>query len=364
MRLSRGPKENTLTLEFSDFSGGINLSAAETKFPDVGSVGATLWVKNFEVMPGGDLQKRADGNRYTLRDPDTGLAITEETRWYVQYPRVNGELMILIGTPNRLLQFNPWREENLTVLHRWNRYVTTMDWEVSNDRLYITTGVNYMLCWDGSNAPTYISEGYPANYRYPSVVRRHMGRLALTGFTDLQDSRAQSNLKVTGSPMDLADATVLNEAMIELRTADDDVPVGMGSLQSGLVADQPSGRSVAALIVGKGRDSIAVYGSDFANFSDVEVHTHTAGVGWVGPRAWCHGERGLYFASPFGIYLVNGPRPAECVSKGIAPVWGRDQALSDAPFPHAVADRLSRTVLFSDPEHQRIFCLMPVQGGT
>lgn len=358
MQVRPGFKENTLELVFDDFSQGVNLDVSEVQSP---GVSVALWMRNFEISHSGGLAARPDGCRISLRDPDTYSAIQESTKFFIEYARVGAPFLSLVATGTRLFVFDRFANVNLSEVTleggapAFRQPVRNLDWETFEGRLYIASGSNPLLCWDGVNPAYYIE--YEANYRFPSLCRRHMGRLMLSGFTDINDTRAQSQLRWTK----IGDAKVLEDAVEELRTSDDDVPVGMASLQSGLVTDQENGLSTAALIVGKSRNTIAVYGSDWPGYSDIQVHPHTTDVGWAGPRSWCHSERGLYFASNFGVHLISGPGPAKCVSKAIAQLWGGEYALADRTVPRARQEDIHLTQLMYDPQRKRVYLLLPVR---
>lgn len=365
MRFARGRKANTVDLIMDSFAEGMNISAVEHMHPEYGLVRGALYIENYEISPWGDLVKRPDGSRVNLRDPDTVQTISERCLRLLPFYRTNASMEMVLVTPTRLFKVNPYATialEEITLEDGSSPFSESVrpgwvDYEVYQDKLYISTGNNYLVEWNGRDSARTVSDGWPEGYRFPSAIRRHLGRLFVTGFTDLEDSRAQSQLRWT----ELADVDTLSEDILEVRTMDDDSPLALASLQSGLATtDQAGARATACLLVMKRRNVLAATGNDWAGLTDIELHPHTPGVGCVGPAAWCWGQKGLYFASDWGIYRVQSLQPAECISNAIAPMFGRELAHADVVHPRVKKERLRETVLWSDPEKKQVFVHLPV----
>lgn len=368
MRFQAGRKPGTLDLIQDSFREGMNLSAVEHMHPEYGLVRSALYIENYEITPWGDLRTRPDGSRITLIDPETCSALEESCLRLLPYHRVDAGMELVLVTPTRLFWVDPYRSINLREItisgghaFRVSAEPGRVDSETYQGKLYIAAAGNPLIEWNGRDEARYVSTSWPSGYQYPTTVRRHMGRLFVSGFMDVSDTRAQSQLRWTR----LADVDHLEDYVLEIRTTDDDSPVAMASLQSGLATtDQAGARSTAALLVWKSRNTLAATGADWANLSDVEVHPHTPGVGCVGPAAWTWGGNGLYFCSPWGVYRISGLQPAEAVSQAIAPIFGREAAHTQVVHPCAQTARLRETVLWANPETRQVFVHLPVHPVT
>ncbi len=364
MRFVKGRKARTVDLVYEDFGRGIQLMGAEHMHPEYGLVRSALYIENFEISPWGDLIQRPDGSRITLVDPSTNQPLEEECLRTIKYEHVNGCLEYLLATPTRLFSIEPLATQNLTEItieggHAFPHRAELVDAAVWLDKLFITSGSDYGIQYDGREA-TYFTKDWPDGYRYPGSCRRHQGRLFLSGWTGLNDSRAASVLRWTTT-----EGVELEDMILEIRTMDDESPVGMASLQSGLSSMEVAGsRAMSALVVWKQHNTMVVTGSDFSPLlTDVEKHTHTPGVGMVGPYAWCWGRKGIYFASELGIHLLSSMEPAKSLTDhSIAPFWGRVLPHAQVNVPRAMRANLSRTCLWFNPDRDQVFVHLPVHS--
>jgi len=364
MRLVPGRQAHTHDLVFDDFGQGMNLTAMEYEHPKLGLVSASLLIKNMLVTPSGDLEKRPDASRIPYRDPSTGLTLTEPVLRKFLFPRAGRHIQHVIVTETRIFEYLPGRRTlNLAEIlmedgsRPFQRPITMADADTMSDQLFICSGENYMVGWDGLHPATYVSKDWDENYRKPSVCCRHLNHLVLSGFMDLLDSRAQSVIRVSK----LDQPTILEDLYQEARTTDDQGPTALISLQSGRVVDQVEATSVPAMLVCKRNNTELMYGYDLANWSDIEMHPHTSGYGVVGPGAWCWGRGGnIYFLSMQGIHRQRGVQQPEFVSQAIAPMWGRKQSMTNAAFPQIDPRKAHLARLEADPENGRIYVLVGV----
>jgi len=306
--------------------------------PDSTSVKAPLALTTLEEIAG---------------DPETDLGTP--THYYIELG-TTGQ----IATRSFLVHLYPIPDTAGTLCVEGPAFASpadVLDYEIYQNYAYLATGTNHLIRWDGrGNELEDVSRTFEEGWRFPSVIKRHMGRLAMSGFTDQNDTRAQSVLRFT----EIAAADTLAEFLFECRTTDDDAPAALASMQSGLATtDQAVSKSTPCLLVFKRRNTLAMVGSDLAQFSDVSIGVHTPGVGCVGPQAWCYGQKGIYFMSDYGIYRIDALQPAQCVSDPVSPIFGRKPAASNVHTPRPRFQDLHQTCMWYDPDQRRVMCHIP-----
>lgn len=367
-RVQDSALKGTREYVFDDFSGGSNLVLAEHRQQER-APSAFLLAHDMEIGVGGDLERRAGLHRVSLVDRRTGFDLTQATLRLVRFRRVNARPLLCVVTPTALYRFNPlyptWNCEEVLLDSGgpvFSDPARTVDVEVFNNRLYLASPGNLLVEWDGTHPATLVSQDWPENFRKPSIIRRHMGRLFLTGFRGINDTRACSDLRYT----EIADARTLNEAMLEIRTNDDDMPTAMGSFMLSDLTDSTR----AVLAIWKRNSTHVLLGDTFSDLagtaqaSNVTLKTVSTIRGCTGPAAWCAGAKGLYFHDETGVFLLSGPTQIDEASFAVSPCWAGRRTLASVDHPKVLSRGMEYAALQYDPKRRCVVCLLPYELGT
>jgi hypothetical protein len=356
---------------FDDFSRGSNLVLEESRQQEE-APGAFLLATDMEILPGGGLTRRDGVVSYPLIAKDTALTPGQAAMRLVRFNRVNALPILCLLTPSSLYRLQPyysaWNLEEVydeAGLSVFTEQARSMDVEVFANKLYVASPHNTLVQWDGSNPATHPSEDWEENYRMPTVIRRHAGRLFCTGFSDLRDSRAASDIRYT----EMADASNLalqpdgSPALLEVRTSDDDTPTAMGSFMLSDISDSTK----AILAIWKKHSTHVLLGDSFGDpaglysASNLVMRTLSTLRGCTGPAAWCAGAKGLYFHDKTGIFCLSGPAQVEEVSFAISPCWAGRVTSANLAYPRITSENDMYATLCYDAKKRSVFCLLPME---
>lgn len=324
-------------LVIDNLKDGSNFVSTEHKMGRV-SVSLTVLSRNMHCAPTGDLRSRLSYTRVPLVDPDTGYPLRERIIRRILFERVRKEPIGLIVTATRIMQYIPYYPANLRTVKRLAQPATTIDYACWQGALYIASGKNFLVEWTGSTDPVDISEGWPAGYRYPKCVCVHEGLLMVGGF----DAEASINAASEFIPTEIDDPATLMPYQYEVRSQDQDAITAM--------APAPWG-----LMVYKRNHSYRVLGSDFAEGSDLDIQTHTPGIGCAGPRAWCTVLGVVHAYGNRGVYAYPNPvDKALPVTERVSSLFHANQTLDDIPVPTVEPDDETAELCF-DPIENRLY---------
>jgi hypothetical protein len=325
---------------FDNLAAGCMLAVDDHK---TGQPWATLI--NMEAAPGGSIQVRPAQSETPLAEPTDGSLLSEEVIALIPVQRQGACMARLIATATRLFYWEPEAvTNNLRLLFTFDNPVKTLDFCMFLNRTYIATGTNYLLEWDGFNAPHYCSEKYWEGYRKPHTCCTWNGLLVLGAFRDEPGAAPQSELATTGAE----DASQLIDAPLDVASKDTEVIQGVAATAWGL-------------LVGKDHSCYAVTGTNFSLVdSDITVRLHTPLAGFVGPRAWVTGPNAeIYFLDARGVFMASTPMDASLeISFAIAPIFGYSLSHSAVPYPKAGPD-LSTASMAIDPIYNQLKVTFP-----
>ena len=347
MRSQRGAMSGTGELVFENFTGTVRLGS-ESK-----QAGATLLLKNMEISLSGEVRVRPNPANETLLDPDTGAPLDESIVCLLNQQKATQKLQTLLVSETRLFKTCPGHPSNLkeilldgeSAFPYGVKYVSAASYF---GKVYLATGNHHLLRYDGAELVD-ISADYEEDYRYPGCVVEHRGHLVLSGFTDIKDTRAASQIRIAGSEFDISDTTTLMEFYEEIRTEDDQSVINMVSRPYGLY-------------LFKNNSVTVMTGQDFVNFTDINKFQLPTTRGIAGAMAWCIGELGLYYISPHGLQLVPDASPTRVmdVSVPISEVWSHRARGSNWFLPSAKQGQLWRATMAYDKERKQVYCLFPM----
>jgi hypothetical protein len=349
VRFQRGAMSGTGELVYENFTGTVRLGS-ESKGAE-----ATLLLKNGEIALSGGVRVRPQPCSEALYDPEDGSLLDDDIICLINQQKATQQLHRLLACSTRLFKTCPGHSPNLKELLLDGavafpdgiKYVSSAPYL---GKVYMATGTHHLLRYDGRQLED-MSAGYEENYRYPGCVVEHRGHLILSGFTDIKDSRAASQIRIAGSEYDITDTTKLMEFFEEFRTEDDERVLAMVSMPYGLYAF-------------KSNSVVIMTGSDFVNFTDTQKFQLPTTRGICGPMAWCVGEYGLYYMSNWGVHLIpfSAPTKVVDVSLPISEVWSHRARGSNWYLPSAKQGQLWRATMAFDKERRQVFCLFPMTG--
>jgi len=367
-----GRRKRTITLYAENLSAGCDIHATEFKVQE--SAGAWKFLLLHDMMPSstGDISRRPGVTKEDLLDPVTHSKITEDVISVIPY-RKHGQAAgkTLIATPSRLFYYQRNTDypdgaspQNMLEIfdeddnNAFPNQAQLVDWEVFNDKLYIATGRDALIEWDGVNPLRRISlertveneerDGWPENLQYPSLVCRHLDRLFVSGFHDVSASIISSELHYT--PMDSVDS--LEEDAFLFRSLDNETPTALISSPWGLVVCKSS--------------SAYILTGDLVSPVRMSMRTLSKTRGCLGPKASMWADNGLHVLDKLGPYLITGASSADVdtnMGRPVSPVFGA-KTNTDVQFPHFITKDQQHSFLVYDPHNYRMFYFFPSDRGS
>jgi len=347
MRYQAGAMRGTGELVYENFTGTVRIGS-ESKGAE-----ATLLLKNGEIALSGGIRVRPQPAAEALLDPTDGSYLDDSVVCLINQQKATAKLQRLLATSTRLFKTCPGHYPNLKELKLDSasafpdgiKYVSACSYF---GKVYMATGTHHLLRYDGRKLED-ISADYEENYKYPGCVVEHRGHLIMSGFTDIKDSRAASQIRVAGSEFDITDTTKLMVFFEEIRTEDDQRVLAMVSRPFGIYFFKENSVTIMT-------------GQDFVNFTDTQKFQLPTTRGIAGPMAWCLGEQGLYYMSYFGVHLIPDSNPTRVidVSLPVSEVWSHRARGSNWFLPSAKQGQLWRATMAFDKERKQVFCCFPM----
>lgn len=334
-RASPQATNSTKAMAFDDLSKGCVFSLPDHKHDEPWAV-----VKNMEACPGGGIRVRPCQYEVAFRDPETGLLISEPVLSIIIYERQAKSLVRLLVTATKVYRWEVFATtDNLRLLFSFTTPLTQPpSYACFLNYLYLATGTNYVVEWDGITTPKYKSQDWWEGYRKPAVVCVLDGLLVFGGFRDVVGASPNSEIATTGAE----NADQLIYAPLVINSTDTDMIIGMAAPSWGLA-------------VGKGKNTYRVLGSDFTLGSeDIAQRLHTPLAGFAGPWASFVGPNDeVFFVDKRGVFAAsNMMQPAVEISSPVGPVFGNGQSMTAVPTPLAGTDLTSACMAYNPLTHQ------------